>query len=470
MQLGLRILGFILQLFIILGFAFSANAESIVATLNLPVTHLFNHFYYGRGDCEAITQKQTRQLSKKFTCTANDADPLKEQAGFNILKHTVFDASAALYQDKHACLVDYAEAVIKDPKLMTEFTQKLVPLYLNRKKAELILQQCAQISLAEASKTGLSAKTRKVRLSMITEMNFDFYDHCKNRQTVAALQSLIELSNMALPFMSSKAPYEIVDKKYRALLISSKTQKPLTDDEILHLTLDSAQEQMFFRGSETGPLKQDLIQHFRQKVEDHGHLADLLREGYSEEAMRELFKEGSAAQAMETIGMTEHAGKEDPSIRNMRYCMKNAYEENAFFGVFESFVIFVIAKKIPVAEIAPWLGMLNKSWIGDMAASVPASASAIYASCSENTQKRVPIGGAKKEVLPDADVNALPPGFDFHTTDFSKRRMQSLTSCRKLDLQKLFLRTEERLSCLAEALAGVMPPVISLPAMLFGQE
>ncbi len=423
------------------------------ATAVNPFDAMMNNAFYGFHDCTAIKQAHIDSLFPN-TCSRKTSGQL-EQDGLDILKYLIFNEGRNLAEKKSACLQDYSNALMKSQVSLTEYRQKLTTSWLNRKKAEMLIKECQKIdtSLSQSSQLNqvrvlnhLTPFERDYLAENHPELQLKYYPLCRNPRQMSTLKILIDLSDQAAPFFSSSDVYKLLEKN-RSMVISEKTGRPVTDEEIRDIDLNG--ENIFVKPD---PLKlpaffKSLENYFAQKKEDRNHFIAELGGEFSNGKLKKLFEEGSAREAMDDLGLSKKAAQAHSDIARMHFCMRSLYEDNLVVDLGETTVLVVLAEWLLPAGIAVGatrikqvaslfnsrIGRIGKSSIVQFIATSPG----VIKSCEKIRPGDQQIKGRSND--PSTDLGGLPNEFDFDLFNLGSLPMDVIKSCSNLGMNRFYV-------------------------------
>ncbi len=272
---------------------------------------------------------------------------------------------------------------------------------------------------------------------------------------VDALETLVKLSESAAPFLSSREIYDVVEKN-RAMVISEKTGKPVTDAEIRDGDFNS--DSGFVRTDESKVISFDSAMsiYFSKKETERNELALKLRGGFSSSKLHKLFEEGSAREAMDELGLSEKKAKPDPDLARMHYCMRSIYEENAASSIAEMIIAFTFIKAVTPAQISALAAATKGGRIGlNSAAMLAASGPQVIKAC-ERVKARDQQIVEKGPVQPHVLVG-LPKEFDFDILHLQSLPMSSIKSCQRLGMEQFYIKQQDEMSCAMTLALSLIP-------------
>lgn len=453
-------------------FPLLAFCVSLSARAEDPFAVVANNLYYGGHDCTAIQDAHVAKVQGR-SCTK--AFAVEETfTPLDTMKRVTFENARTLAEGKNKCLADYGTAFVQSEKAQTEYRRKLTALWLNRKKAQLILGECQKIYAAtpypdtslDARPDGqLTAEQLEKESATLKKFNPDlnlrYYATCRARNQVSALRALVELSDQAAPFLSSPEVFDLLEKN-RGMVVSVQTGKPVTDAEILDFDLKGAAPLVAPDSAKLKGFFDDLKNYVRAQGQKRDTFVKSLSGKFAEKKLKELFNEGSAQETMSDLGYGEARAKEDPDVARVHFCLRSIYEGNEAVDFAEIIGLFLLARRVMPAGAVATMSRAG-AWIPDSVAWVAAASPSIYRACRALQGEKEQLGG-RPSSDPKMNVGALPNEFDFDLLSLETIPLESVESCKSLGMTRVFQKKNLKTSCAMEIAFAAIPVGVGKPS------
>jgi hypothetical protein len=169
-----------------------------------------------------VTSKDIAKVSKYCPHPTDHLQYLLASSS-EIYEWTIFQMAATLQIKKNKCIQERTKALLEDKEMMDEWMDYLVISWLGSKKSTMMLDRCRQISLKAQMRSFYSREPAVPRL---------WKDICDDPDRRAALEATTNIFQYSMPVASSPEFFKVMEEN-RAGIVSKKTGKPITDDEIL---------------------------------------------------------------------------------------------------------------------------------------------------------------------------------------------------------------------------------------------
>lgn len=424
-----------------------------------------NNISSGGELCTLITQENYDQFASGLKLSEKSLPQSRYDHPLIQFENLVYRQSLNFFENKTSCMSDYSDAVLSSNDAIDEIRRTIAPVWLNKKKASLILAEC-KVILAEASavasgSVGLTgAATNAYSIESLQRRNpkikSEYYPICMNTKQVKALQSVVTLANRSLPVFSSRDLLMLMEK-YRSILISKMTGKPVTDDEIRTLDLDQDRAALKVDRTQVSKLNSEILNYIRRKVSERKNfISSLKKDSYSNQDFQQIYDDGSVDEFLSHITQGQ---EKNPNLNRMVTCMRNQFDISMVGTSLDFIALFAIARGAMGTSSS--LSQLPNYLKNALAATLSGSSELIKACMSKNKMKDRFSGNSSGHMLPVHKTH-LPSGFviDLYTLDSVK--MNSIPSCKEQGYDHIFLEQSLNNSCLDEALINIFPAAIGL--------
>jgi len=423
--------------------------------------------------CGAVSLEHYRQFSHRFSKMPESLKKKQYQlTGQGLFEDHLHHGSVELYQDKTLCLSDYSQEILASPEALKEIRQVSTLVWLNQRKAQLILRQCtlirAEISKMMINHTGTvtrydpadyKVENLRTRNPLIQK---EFFRDCMNQETVANLHALVAFTERSLPFLSSKELLKLVES-HRSVVVSKKTNQPLSDDELLHLDLKVSPAPLRFDRHRVPLFERDIAKYIQTKSIDRQRFQGRLQATKFESGMfQELYDDGTVDEFIQSVGVGPRELKADPNLNRMLACTRAKYDTSFIGSTLDFMAVFAITRSgLNNLKFFKSLPRLAQEGL----AATLASSAPIIRACVKNYSAPDRLRGSSLDSWGGPDKSKLTAGLDIDLFTLASVSIDSIPSCKSHQYDHLFLEKSFASSCIEEALYATLPATLGLGMM-----
>lgn len=442
----------------------------LAASVSLPAfgfglfNNLVNNISSGGYLCGRVSGEQVERFSHRYGLSPIAMRSTDQRSALEQFEAILFENSRKLFRDKTRCMSDYAAAVTDSADAIDEIRQTMALVWLNKKKASLILRECdvimneiALLGLQRVgSVSGYSPDTYGVEnlARRNPRIKKEYFSVCMNNQQVSGLRSLVLLADRSLPVFSSRELMKLMEH-HRQSLVSKRTLRPVTDGEILTMDLESEQALVRFdpRGRER--LEGEVRAYLRAKATQRQALSESLRtKSFSRQLLQELYDDGSVDELLLRSGIGATALAQDPELNRMVSCVRADYDTSLLGTSLDFIAVFALSRaglsKVSALRGAP-------AFLKDALAASVAGAPAIIKSCLASNRITEHFSGLSRNHTVGVHKSHLPPGLDVDIYSLESVPLESVPACSRMQYDHIFLDQSLATSCVEEAVYNILP-------------
>lgn len=450
-------------LFLTLLWCFAAHATGLFNSI-------VNNISSGGHLCGSVKDQDYENFARQFSPTPRALQEKKREfTGLGRFENHLHHDSSLLYQKKTQCLSDFAHEVTSSRAAIQEIRQVSTLVWLNRRKAQLILRQCtlmqAEISKIMMSHTGTPVRydARNYGIENLTRRNPEidaaFFKDCQSKDTVAALRALVAFSERSLPFLSSRKLLDLIEGE-RALVISNKTQLPLSDRELLHLDLTASQGSLRIdraRVKKVEGLITGLIH--TQTRERIDFSRSLKPQRFHQDTFQSLYDDGTVDELLQRVGIGQEELRTDKNLNRMLACTRAKYDTSLVGSTLDFITLFAITRS-GLNQLRYFKALPRLAQEG-LTATI-ASAAPLIKACTRQIPLPGRLSGSSMDVLGGPHKTHLSAGLDIDLFNLESVSIETIASCREHNYDHLFLEKSFASSCIEEALYATLPATLGL--------
>jgi hypothetical protein len=444
--------------------------NTLLAEASGVFNFIVNNLSSGGHMCGSVSREHYRQFSHRYSKMPESLKKKQHQlTGQGLFEDHLHHGSVELYQDKTLCLADYSQEILASRDALKEIRQVSTLVWLNQRKAQLILRQCtlirAEISKMMINHTGTITRynSSDYKVENLMKRNpliqKDFFSDCMNQETVANLYSLVAFTERSLPFLSSKELLKLVEA-HRSVVVSKKTNQALSDDELLHLDLRASSAPLRFDRNRVPLLERDIASYILKKKTERQRFQGRLRASEFESGLfQELYDDGTVDEFIQSVGLSPQVLKADPDLNRMLACTRAKYDTSFIGSTLDFMAVFAITRSglnnLKFFKSLPRLA--QESLAATLASSGP-----IIRACVKNYSAPDRLRGSSLDAWGGPDKSKLTAGLDIDLFNLASIPIDSITSCKFHQYDHLFLEKSFASSCIEEALYATLPATLGL--------
>lgn len=376
----------------------------------------------------------------------------------------VYRQSLELFKNKTSCMRDYTEAIVASDDAIDEIRQTMAVVWLNKKKASLILHECNVImneialmanqhvgSMQPQSRDAYSIQNLVRRNPNIKE---SYYPICMDNKKVTALRSLVALADRSLPVFSSRELLNIMEKQ-RGALISKSSQRPITDDELRKLDLVNDRSVIRFDRTKKDLLNREISNYLNTKIAERLKFARNIKDNRFQKAIfQELYEDGSVDEFFLRAEIGSTVLKQDKDLNRMVSCMRADYD-TSLIGTSLDFIAVFALTRAGLGRVSSLRGLPNV--MKDAMAASVAGSPAILKACFNKNRITDHFSGFSKNHTVALHKTHLPQGLDVDIYNLESVPLESIPSCAEKQYDHIFLDQSLASSCIEEAVYNTLP-------------
>ncbi|MGZ3775767.1 MAG: hypothetical protein ACXVCN_18775 [Bdellovibrio sp.] len=448
--------------------------------------------------CGDVTKTDLKNAG--FNCGIKNTNDVSNYLPWAIFEWNAFQVSAENQIDKNNCLNEQMTALFNNDQLLHTWFSQLTASWMGMKKSDLILTQC----YSKPRKTHSLEEFANYKQKKITQhdesLSEEWNNICSDSQKISALKAARSLFPYALPVVSDSNFFKTM-AKYRKMIINKKTNKPISDEDLLKADL----QDLSFMKLKIDPefereMKQNLSNLYSERSSITKQILDSKKNGsyeLSDELKEYIFEDETVYQVLfdRNLMSVDYAGLDKTRseinqntrekntedfakvpVSNGAFCILAKYEPT-FTGEMIDFamtsaiaggILFKSLKGIKYLESLSTLKQIGRSTsLGFALNGYPMMAKQVYNSCGGNdahTSKKV-VSMAKTEVLASIQGADLPNevGYGTWNLDIDPK---ITPSCNKIENKNLMLNKKYKSNCFLDSLLAISPLKISLPILI----
>ncbi|MFP5457399.1 MAG: hypothetical protein ACLGG7_01595 [Bacteriovoracia bacterium] len=427
--------------------------------------NLANNVASGGHLCGRVSSEHVEAFSRRLETpgTIIAGRPLRQ------FETILFQNSLELFRAKSACMGDYAEAVVAAEGAISELRQTMALVWLNKKKASLILKECDvimhEIALLTTQRVGsvsgydpqvYGAENLARRNPRVKK---EYFPVCMNNRSVSALRSLVLMADRSLPVFSSRELLQLMER-HRSTLILKRTQRPLRDEEILTIDLEGSGALIRFDHQKKHRLEAEIRAYLEAKVSQRrDFVAKIKTPNFNRSLMQELYDDGSVDEALLRAGVGSTVLARDPDLNRMVSCMRADYDTSLVGSSLDFIAMFALTRsglsRVGKLKNAPAL-------LTDALAASVAGAPALLRACLSKNKIRDHFSGLSRNHTLALHKSHLPRGLDVDLYALEAVTLSEVPACAQMQYDHIFLDQSRATSCVAEAVYSVLPAGLGL--------
>ena len=439
---------------------------------------LVNNLTSGGHLCGQSMEQSYNDFSRNFSRSPEFIERKRSENKWmhlQMIEHHLHHDATLLYKKKTPCVSDFANRILETYPAIQEIRKITTMVWLNQRKAKLILQQCNFIEF-EKSKLMMDGmgtgyrrnhNSQNYSVEKLVQRNqlIDpyFFQDCHRKETVAALRSLIAFSSKSLPFLSSQELIDIIQAN-RSMIISSKTQQPLKDEELLRLDLTGKTRSIRFSQPLAIKAEEEIIAYIRKKLgERESFSRELNPVMFDKKSFQVLYDEGIVDEALQSVGVTKESLKENRGMYRMMACLRTEYDKSLVGTTLDFVALFAVTRgllgRLPGFNSMPIF--LQQATTATLAAAGPL----IDACMDKKNQSVDQLSGSSMIMFNGPNKFHLPNGLNIDLYELRTVPIGSIQACSETNQDHLSLQKKFISSCFEEALFNILPATLGLGVM-----
>lgn len=454
-------------------FTFGFLLNMLLAEASGVFNFVVNNLSSGGHICGAVSSEHYLQFAHRYSPMPDSLKKKQHQlTGLGLFEDHLHQGSVELYQDKTLCLSDYSEEILASRDALKEIRQVSILVWLNRRKAQLVLRQCtlihAEISKMMMNRVGTSTRYNPADYGVENlrrrnpQIQKEFFRDCMNQETVGNLHALIAFTERALPFLSSKELLQLVES-HRSVVVSKKTNQALSDEELLHLNLKASPAPLRFDRHRVPQLERAIAQYIQNKSIDRQRFQSRLRASeFDQRVFQELYDDGTVDEFIQSIGVGPRELKVDPNLNRMLACTRAKYDTSFIGSTLDFLAVFAITRSgLNNLKFFKSLPRLAQEGL----AATLASSGPIIRACVKNYAAPDRLRGSSLDSWGGPEKSKLTGGLDIDLFTLASVSIGSIPSCKSHRYDHLFLEKSFASSCIEEALYATLPATLGFGMM-----
>jgi hypothetical protein len=435
---------------------------------------LFNHIINNLSNGGHLCGRASRDDVADFVQILRDRQLMGEAVKRNapppqLFEMNLYSSAKQLFSRKSDCIKDYSEKIILSRDALNEIRLSMISIWLNKKKAALILNECSLYSQALNATISphLGSLTGTTRAPVTFEslkkknprLNERFFETCLNNNQMSALRTLIMLADRSVPGFSNSELMNVMENN-RAAVIFLKTQKPLTDAELLEIDLTSDEVEITISPPGRKKINQEISFFLKNKSQSMQTLAQKVKSSsYNSELFQELYDEETIDEIFHRAGLSPSIIQQNPQFDRLVSCMRADYETSFLGTTLDYISLFLIARRS--LGLSPHLKNLAPLYSNSLAV-VLSSTPTILNNCSKKFRIQDYFSGQGSQQNIHLKKSQLPKGLDLDLFTLEAVPLDSISSCVEHGYDRMFIDKSSSLTCIEEAALSLLPLSLGL--------
>lgn len=418
-----------------------------------------------------------------------------------IFNWRVFQSSAEMQLQKNLCIQQRLDVLMHSPKLVKTWFKFVAKAWLGKKKAELILSKCGEISYNTNKRLGArinpnftpspaTPEQSKNPHSLKSSIDKKWLDLCADKNALATLAVADNLFDHALPVIGSPEFFNVVEEN-RSVILNKNTGKPITEAEILGADLSNLKflavddkkmeavrgemkQKMALLRSE----RRDVNIKLKNNRDKKGIFNNL------DEPMRDyLFEDGTVYEVLKRSNqmVTSDLTGETIEMSSGAKCIMNSYELSIGGDMAEivggSFLLgatFAKLRNLASLELTLLTGkivktttMMKQIGLGSYMAGAAVGLREAAKTCPESgaQYQHTKLSDRNKgQASRTIEVDSLPEDLDFNFYELKGIPKAKTPACKNLPKNSI-VEEFHRFGCISNVILSVAPLVIALPTL-----
>lgn len=428
--------------------------------------------------CAPMTRYDLKPL-EKFCKIPDELFSFSE----TLYENAIFSLAATHQLKKNSCIKERLALLMNSKKLNRNWNILLTKAWLGKRKSELIVKTCNEISFKKTPVLGVLPNQHFNSFSNQLEPKDSntekWLEICNNKEQMVALRAADKIFEFSIPGISTPEFFNLIEKN-RSMIVDKRTRLPLTDDDILKMNLDdsdesktSEMENLTFNPNKYIKFQYALQKSFKSLIDEREKFSQNLKKSKNKTsefynldyAQKDyLFDDDSVIEILRETGELADTPvtSETISISNGAKCILNHYEttltgEIAELVILARFFSGIISKAFKINRASKSITSTQSMLIGAIPASVFQMGREIAKSCVDSSYMDKKLTDQRrKQGKVDDIIDTLPTevGFANGYLEAEDFPIEKTPSCKELP-KSLMLNDLKHASCIQSTLLAL---------------